>query len=83
MKKIYLAAFVLLLGCNELVSDSQGEKPKPVINDYSIDGWGEVKVLTIEDCEYIVAQKWRQEGGMSIIHKQNCKYCLTRLSLGK
>jgi hypothetical protein len=38
----------------------------------------DIKVVTIDSCEYIVAQAGRIDGGLSIVHKQNCKYCAGR-----
>jgi hypothetical protein len=34
-----------------------------------------VRVVTIDGCQYIIAQTGWADGGMSIIHKQNCRYC--------
>ena len=38
----------------------------------------EIKVIEVEGCEYIVAQNGTANGGVSIIHKRNCKYCNMR-----
>lgn len=34
-----------------------------------------VKIITIDSCQYIVAQTVSVNGGLSIIHKQNCNHC--------
>lgn len=41
----------------------------------------EIKVITVDSCEYIVAQTGFSNGGISIVHKQNCKYCLNRIKI--
>jgi len=38
----------------------------------------DVKVITVDSCEYIVAQTGTMNGGLSIVHKQNCKFCAGR-----
>ena len=38
----------------------------------------DVKVITVDSCEYIIAQTGTMDGGLSIVHKQNCKYCAGR-----
>lgn len=41
-------------------------------------GWNtKVRVFEIDDCEYI-AFDGGTENGKSIIHKQNCKFCIKR-----
>lgn len=35
-----------------------------------------VKVVTVDSCQYVVANT---KDGVSVIHKQNCKYCLQRI----
>lgn len=40
----------------------------------------ELSVMEIDSCEYIVCGTYSTDGGVSIVHKQNCKYCLQRNS---
>jgi hypothetical protein len=35
----------------------------------------DVQIITIDSCEYIVAQTGTFDGGLCIIHKQNCTNC--------
>lgn len=34
------------------------------------------KVIEIDSCEYVVGEEWQR--AISIIHKQNCKFCAAR-----
>jgi hypothetical protein len=36
-----------------------------------------VHVVIFDSCEYIVAEEWQR--AVSIIHKQNCRFCAARL----
>jgi hypothetical protein len=38
----------------------------------------DVYFTTIDSCEYVVATKYFSDGGVSIVHKENCKYCAAR-----
>jgi len=38
----------------------------------------DVSVIDIDSCEYVVAQTGFADGGLSIVHKNNCKYCKSR-----
>lgn len=74
----------VLLFCIIFVScdSNEGQKneyPSPKIkyenNAYSI------KIIDVDSCEYLLANTGTIGGGISIIHKENCKYCKTRNNL--
>ena len=73
-----LAAMLLLAAvyssCNENTEQKQGVDVKSKYTSWTCD----IKVVDIDSCEYIVAQTGFRDGGLSIVHKQNCKYCATR-----
>lgn len=72
-----LAAILLLCAvfysCEPVSKD--GAKSDTKYMSYSCD----VKVITVDSCEYIVAQTGSIRGGLSIVHKQNCKFCVAQL----
>jgi hypothetical protein len=70
-------AAVIFCGCeapNEKNTPPQTTDVQTRYTSWSCD----IKVLNIDDCEYIVAQTGFKDGGLSIVHKQNCKYCDAR-----
>lgn len=69
---ILMLAAGLLFSCEPTSKD--GAKSDTKYSSMSFD----VKVITVDSCEYIVAQTGTLDGGLSIVHKQNCKYCLNR-----
>ena len=66
MKKILLILIIFLLG---------GCTNNPVQKANENTSNGVTEILTIDSCEYIT---WSQRQGASIIHKQNCKFCIER-----
>ena len=79
MKRINLllaASILILASCNDYESKfKRPERTDDLVKSKYTSWVLDVKVLTIDSCEYIVAQTGRQDGGVSIIHKQNCKHC--------
>lgn len=81
LAKLTLVA-VLFIGCKnsntdnkEVVIVEEEKKVGRVIYDY---GWNtKVRIFEIDSCEYIGFDAG-VEAGTSIIHKQNCKFCLAR-----
>ena len=81
LAKLMLVA-VLFIGCQnsstnnkEVVVVEDEKKVGRVIYDY---GWNtKVRIFEIDGCEYIGFDAG-SEAGTSIIHKQNCKFCLAR-----
>jgi hypothetical protein len=73
-----LAAILLLCAvfssCNKTPQSPNSAEVKTRYTSWSCD----VKLVDIDSCEYIVAQTGFKDGGLSIIHKQNCKYCAAR-----
>lgn len=71
-----LAAILLLCAvfssCEPQAKD--GAKADTKYSSWSCD----IKVVEIDSCEYVVAQTGFKDGGLSIVHKQNCKYCAAR-----
>ena len=60
-------------GCAQSV-----EEEKEVETKY--ESWGcYIEVLTVDNCEYVVAKAGSVKGGVAITHKQNCKFCAERL----
>jgi hypothetical protein len=81
LAKLMLVA-VLFVGCKnsssnneEVVIVEDEKKVGRIIYDY---GWNtKVRIFEIDSCEYIGFDAG-SEAGTSIIHKQNCKFCLAR-----
>ena len=71
-----LAAILMLAAvfssCESTTKDGASSNTK--YSSWSCD----VKVITVDSCEYIVAQTGTMDGGLSIVHKQNCKFCAGR-----
>ena len=59
-------------GCNE-----SGVDQEPDLNRKSEIGFTS-NIIEVDSCQYVVAVKNSFNGGVSIIHKQNCKYCIIR-----
>lgn len=66
MKKILIVAAALCLMSS--TCKNIDEEPE-TLNDEKGSG---ITVMTIDSCQYIKAQTGRQDGGVSIIHKENC-----------
>jgi len=75
-----LAANLLL--CAVLSScNTDVEKEKGSADVASVQSWGwsaNVKIITVDSCQYVVAETGTSNGGISIIHKQNCTFCHNR-----
>lgn len=78
-----LLAVVFLIGCKQATDEKQYIKPDDnlksgrLIYDF---GWNKsIRVFEVDSCEYI-GFSGTSDGGTSIIHKQNCKFCLQRLA---
>lgn len=70
-----LAILMLAAG----LSSCETKKAEGVSSDIKYSSWAcQVKVLEVDSCQYILAQTGTSDGGLAIVHKQNCKYCLTR-----
>ena len=68
---IAIVGFLALVGCREY--------QQPLNTTTEFHQLGEiVKVINIDSCEYIFASTDMMDGGVSIVHKQNCKYCKQR-----
>lgn len=62
----------LFVGCEPTAKDGAS-------SDTKYTSWAcSIKVVEIDSCQYVLAQTGTSDGGLSIVHKQNCKYCLTR-----
>jgi hypothetical protein len=73
----FLAILMLaagLLSCNEESQTVENVDVEKRYTSYSC----EIKVIDIDSCQYIVAQTGFSNGALSVVHKQNCKYCLNR-----
>ena len=64
----------VFLSCNEKINTKQAADVQIKYTSRSCD----IKVVDVDSCEYIVAQTGTLDGGLSIVHKQNCKYCAGR-----
>lgn len=71
-----LAAFLLL---SAVCSSCEPQYKDGLNSNIQYTDWAcNAKVITVDSCDYIVAQTGTSDGGLSIIHKQNCKYCIAR-----
>ena len=73
---ILLVAF-LFCGCGNKTSTKE-----PIENNngrvvYDFGFHQQIKVYEVDDCEYI-GFSGTSDGGTSIIHKHNCKFCIER-----
>jgi hypothetical protein len=82
MKKLfYLLPLVFIFGCEyrEEVRSVQDTSPTVINNKLLVNDrpgyWLTIQTITHDDCEYIIVQS---TDGVSVVHKQNCKYCLER-----
>ena len=73
-KQIILATAIVFVGLFTSCEKIQVKQSNNQFNEY-INSSCEVKVITIDSCQYIVAQTVSVNGGLSIIHKQNCNHC--------
>jgi hypothetical protein len=64
---------ILLTSCN----DKTPQEIKESQTEYSKFNT-QIYVVVVDSCEYIVASKTYSDGGVSIIHKHNCKFCSKR-----
>ena len=72
-----LLVAVIFCGCG---NENQNEKPTKNNNGNTIYDFGlhqHIRVYEVDSCEYI-GFSGTSDGGTSIIHKQNCKFCTER-----
>lgn len=78
----YLLTIILLFfnsSCKELDRSETSEKKEGRVEiKYSTFSY-DVSIIEIDNCEYIFAKTGDYQGGVSIIHKQNCKFCINRI----
>ena len=73
-KEIILTTAIVFVGLFTSCEKIQVKQSNNHVYEY-ISSSCEVKVITIDSCQYIIAQTGTQNGGLSIIHKQNCNHC--------
>jgi hypothetical protein len=79
MKFTTSAQIAAILMLAAVFSSCEPQSKDGTKTDKKYTSWAcDIKVVTIDSCEYIVAQASRIDGGLSIVHKQNCKYCAGR-----
>ena len=74
-----LAAILMLaaVSCQTVSDKTPDQKTKE--QALRLSGWSyEVRVFEVDSCEYIVTTTGTINGGVSTIHKQNCKFCDAR-----
>lgn len=77
MKFLLLIFSFFLLSCGaEPTYIKQGLRPVGVKHNPTDDNGYEI--ITIDSCEYIYAWFGQGNGGGSLTHKGNCKYCKNR-----
>lgn len=83
MKYIIIVLALIFMGCSEnkveIPKKSHQDKSKTVF-EFGFNT--KVRVIEVDSCEY-VSMDSGLEGGTSIIHKQNCTFCLERNSGNK
>lgn len=70
---LFYAMLVAVIFCR--CSNNNSEQQSDPLNKVQNNEYGKTQVLTIDNCEYIT---WNWSYAGSIIHKQNCKYCVER-----
>jgi hypothetical protein len=76
-----LLVAVLFVGCvdknsQEVKQVEQSKNEGRTVYEFGFNK--KVRVFEIDSCEYVAYDTGTSDGGTSIIHKQNCKFCLSR-----
>jgi len=66
-----LLVAVIFCGCGS----NNSEQQKQPLNKIQTIETGDVQVVSIDSCEYVV---WNYGYAGGIVHKQNCKFCVER-----
>lgn len=78
MSKSYLLTVSIILFCGALlffilIGINPSQPPMKAAE------WGyQIRVLTIDSCQYVVTTTGQKNGGISVIHKANCSNCKTK-----
>ena len=80
LAKLMLVA-VLFVGCvdknsQEVKQVEQSKNEGRIVYEFGFNK--KVRIFEVDSCEYIAYDTGTSNGGTSIIHKQNCKFCLAR-----
>lgn len=71
--KLSICVFILfLLSCTPKDNAAQVVMNQQGMGNYA----AYVHIVVIDSCEYVVAEEWQK--CVSIIHKQNCRFCAAR-----
>lgn len=77
MKKYIIAlCLIIVSGCKPNDYNDNSVKNSKNNSYYELNDCIEISVTEVDSCQYVVANVFGN--GVSIIHKQNCKYCLKR-----
>lgn len=70
---LLLAITIFNCSCKE---ETIKEEYKPIQSDLVYErGWVGIHLIIIDSCEYLQCDYGDHRGGVSLIHKQNCKNC--------
>lgn len=80
LAKLMLVA-VLFVGCvdknsQEVKQVEQSKNEGRTVYEFGFNK--KVRIFEVDSCEYVAYDTGTSNGGISIIHKQNCKFCLAR-----
>lgn len=69
---LYVLLSIVVFGCNNSAEKHKSKSGRIIYDEY---GWNTtIRVFVVDECEYI-AFDTGGSGGVSIIHKQNCRFC--------
>ena len=72
-----LLVAVIFCGCENETPKEEPSKNENMRTIYDFGWHQQIRVYEVDSCEYI-GFSGTSDGGTSIIHKQNCKFCAVR-----
>lgn len=73
MKKFIIG---LIAGISLMMLSASSPQSKIILDDlYDVTGGIRVMVVSLDQHQYVIAYKARVDGGIGIVHKEDCKFC--------